>query len=124
MQKYRQKTMTSEKWLRARRIVIDNRLGELPVAKFVEEKVTRTGDGEEYFKDDGYIEVPATMNMMEETIQILDPETGEPTGHEISYAEIQNIMASAYIHFAMKRDGLKDDDSESAEDLFEDLNGE
>ena len=62
---YQYTAVTGESWLRAKRIVIDNPLNGLPVAKFVEERVVNIAGGEQYFRDQGVLEVPATGEQMD-----------------------------------------------------------
>ncbi len=52
---YQYTAVTGESWLRSKRIVIDNPLNALPVAKFVEEKVVNIAGGEQYFRDQGVL---------------------------------------------------------------------
>jgi len=101
---YQYTAVTGESWLRAKRIVIDNPLNGLPLAKFVEERVVNIAGGEQYFRDQGTLEVPATEDQMGQEIPILDPVTGEPTGQVVTYGEAYNLLKSAYIHFADLRD--------------------
>jgi hypothetical protein len=101
---YQYTAVTGESWLRAKRIVIDNPLNGLPIAKFVEERVVNIAGGEQYFRDQGTLEVPATEEQMGTEIPILDPTTGEPTGQVVTYGEAYNLLKSAYIHFAQLRD--------------------
>lgn len=101
---YQYTTVTGESWLRAKRIVIDNPLNVIPSIKFVEERVVNIEGGEQYFRDQGVLEVVATESNMANEIPLLDPETGESTGQVVTYGEAYNLLKSAYIHFADLRD--------------------
>lgn len=101
---YQYTAVTGESWLRAKRIVIDNPLNGIPVAKFVEERVVNLAGGEQYFRDQGVLEGQLTVGQMGHEIPLLDPETGEPTGQVVTYGEAYIMLFSAYIHFADLRD--------------------
>lgn len=101
---YQYTAVTGESWLRAKRIVIDNPLEGLPVAKFVEERVVNIAGGEKYFSDQGVLEAAATEENMQREIPLLDPVTGVPTGEVVTYKHAYDILRSAYIHFANLRD--------------------
>ena len=101
---YQYSTVTGESWLRAKRIVIDNPLNGVPAVKFVEERVVNIAGGEQYFRDQGVLELTATEANMGNEIPLLDPETGESTGQVVTYSEAYTMLLSAYIHFADLRD--------------------
>ncbi|WP_289100942.1 hypothetical protein [uncultured Marinobacter sp.] len=101
---YKYTAVTGESWVRTKRIVIDNGLNELPVLKFVEERIVNIAGGEQYSRDIGTLEIPATESWMDHEIPILDPVTVEPTGGSITFGEAYNIVKSAYLHFANLRD--------------------
>lgn len=101
---YQHSNVTGESWTRAKRIVIENPLGETPVAKFVEEKVVNVDQGEKFFKDQGVLEVKTDTETMDEKIPIVDLTTGVDTGATITYGELHALLKSAYIHYAKKRD--------------------
>lgn len=101
---YQYTAVTGESWLRAKRIVIDNSLNDVPTVKFVEERVVNIEGGEQYFRDQGVLELAATEANMTNEIPLLDPETGESTGQVVTYGEAYNLLKSAYIHFADLRD--------------------
>lgn len=101
---YQYTAVTGESWLRAKRIVLENPLNGIPVAKFVEERVVNIAEGEQYFRDQGVLEVLATEEQMVNEVPLLDPETGEPTGQVVTYGEVYALLKSAYLHFAYLRD--------------------
>lgn len=101
---YQYSAVTGESWLRAKRIVIDNPLNGIPSVKFVEERVVNIAGGEQYFRDQGVLELTATEASMTKEIPLLDPETGESTGQVVTYGEAYIMLFSAYIHFADLRD--------------------
>lgn len=101
---YQYTAVTGESWLRAKRIVIENPLNGIPTAKFVEERVVNIAEGEQYFRDQGVLEVTTSEANITNEIPLLDPETGEPTGQVVTYGEVYALLFSAYIHFADLRD--------------------
>ena len=117
--KYQQTHVTGEQWLRAKRIVIDNPLDGVPIARFAEEVIVNIAGGEQFRRDVGVLEVPAGEEMLDEVIPLVDPETGEPTGESLTYAEAQVVLHSAYLHFADKRDNPPEPDEVEEEALPE-----
>ena len=118
MSKYQEKQVSGESWVRAKRIVIENQLGEAPRAKFVEEKIL-VSDGEYFQKDLGILDIdPDNKHFVESDINLLD-ETGSPTGQTISYRELNGILTSAYIHYAHLRDNPPEPEHVE-EELYED----
>lgn len=103
MSNYQQTTVSGESWVRAKRIVIENPLGEISEVKFVEEKIVNA-DSTVFKKDLGVLNVESTDDNMSQEIPILDPSTGETTTQVVTYAEVYNILKSAYLHFAGLRD--------------------
>lgn len=107
---YQHTHVTGESWLRAKRIVIDNPLGELPSAKFVEERIVNIAGGDQFRRDAGVLEAPATPDAMEEVIPLVNPATGELTGESVTYGQAQAVLHSAYLHFADLRDNPPEPD--------------
>lgn len=81
---YAETPVAGTKWVRAKRVIIDNRLGELPIATFFNEEVYRFDDTV-ILKDVG-INVTAGIGA-EEVIPILDP-NDDTSVNSLSYQEV------------------------------------
>ena len=101
---YQYTAVTGGSWLRAKRVVVENPLGGVPVAKFVEERVVNIAGGDQFQRDVGTLEVPVTPESLQTEIPLVDPTTNEPVGKAITYAEAQAMIHSIYLHFADLRD--------------------
>ncbi len=104
MSKYNQTTNEAVSWTRCCEVYISNELEQVPTIRFNEQKVVTIG-GEtlkQYAQFCGH-----TFNP-QELIQILDIETGEPTGELIPHYKLYQIIYSLYIGVAKARDqGIK-----------------
>lgn len=108
---YKQTAVAGTSWIRCSAIHISNPLEDSenanistlgPSAVFTEQKVIAM-EGTD-------ITIPAgtcskTFNPME-TITIVNPETGQPTGNTITHAELYVILYSLYLQTAQERDML------------------
>lgn len=125
MNKYLPTNVSGDSWIRSKRIVVENPLlsSERKI-KYSEEKVVQLAD-DTLFKPMGTLEVTLDESMLLNEIDIVDPITGEPTGHKVSYQDIYAIFYSSYIHFATQRDNPIEDDGGSGDGELppEDENG-
>lgn len=100
--KYRKGNVEGSTWKRAASILIYNDFGEVPRVAFGEQLVIEAA-GEVLSKDVGTLDILVDEDVAAETFNVLGPE-GEPTGEEVSIAQLANLLMSAYVHFAEKRD--------------------
>ena len=100
---YKPSRIEGDAWVRTNRIIIENPHNEYPEVKFVEQQVLES-NGDVFFKEIGILSVPVTPESFFESFKLLDPGTDEFTETEVSLAAVYNIIKSAYIHFALKRD--------------------
>lgn len=101
MANYNETEVAGSNWQRCHQVVIDNRLGITPSIRFDEERVTALANGEAVRQPMGSLAVPSEPGG---TVEMRDPETGEPTGETITHAEIYAILYSAYLGTALARD--------------------
>lgn len=106
---YNEQTVPGVPWKRAYRIIIDNTYGEQPRITFNEEAAVVVSD-EIMTKpigsvDEILISEGESANLTS-TFTILDPTTGLATEQELTYAQLQAILYSFYIHKATERDQL------------------
>lgn len=101
MANYIESTVTGHAWRRCNQIVIDNRRGGTPAVRFDEETVVAL---------DGTAEVRAPAGVLtidfhpSREIPLRDPQTGEPTGAVMTYADAYAVLYSAYLDAALERD--------------------
>ena len=111
---YKKTTATGTSWVRCRAITITNplagaedadpftRLPIGPTAHFTEEKVLSL--------DGANVQLPAgscsKVFNPADTITLLDPTTGEPTGEAVTHAALYGILFSLYMQTAIERDAL------------------
>lgn len=125
MNKYLPTNVSGDSWVRSKRIVVENPLlTPTRTIKYSEEKVVQLAD-DTLFKSMGTLEVTLDESMLLNEIDIVDPITGEPTGHKVSYQDIYAIFYSSYIHFATQRDNPIENDGGSGDGELppEDENG-
>lgn len=99
MADYKQEEITGSAWQRAHRIVLDNPIGQLPVATFFEQQAINIG-GEIITREAGALfsqfDPVATFAVLDESLQ--------PTGQTMTQADLLVAMRSLYIHLAQQRD--------------------
>lgn len=101
MPDYNETDLTGKAWQRCHEFSIANTRGTLPVVQFYEERVIALEDGAEIRQGLGPLTVafdPARE------IALRNPETGEPTGATMTYADAYAVLYSAYLDAAVERD--------------------
>jgi hypothetical protein len=98
---YKESTVSGQSWQRAKVIQIWNEYGQTPRVDFIEETLVSLGDTK--------ITQPAgtlskTVANVDETIQIINPETGADTGATMTIAQIYAAIFSYYLKLAQERD--------------------
>ena len=111
---YKETALAGTSWVRCRAITItnplagteetDQRTGLLvgPTAFFTEEKVV-TMDGADLRVPSGYCSKAFNP---EDTITLINPETGEVTGATVTHGALYEILYSLYMQTALERDTL------------------
>jgi len=90
----RETTLTATKYLRCKRITIDNPSPTaLPTVRFESEEIILLPDGKTVNEDKGIIHGPFNPT---ESFAILNPDTFEPTGATMTHMELYAIMVSLY----------------------------
>lgn len=101
MANYKETAGSATTWTRANRVMILNPLEDIPKQiSFFEETVVKIGDTV-VRSDSGYA---AAYYVPDKQVELLDPQSGEPTGKTISHAEIYQAIYSMYITAAKARD--------------------
>ena len=101
MPDYKETSVAGHSWQRCTQVVIDNRRGAVPTVRFDEENVVALEGAAEVRTPVGGLTVefdPARE------IPLRDPQTGEPTGAVMTYAEAYAVLYSAYLEAALERD--------------------
>lgn len=100
MSKYNQQTTTGESWQRCYSVTIENPFNNTPTAIFREEIVVQVGDNT--------INQPKTVCTLTfnptAEFAVLDPQTGQPTGQNMTHQQLYNYIYSLYIKTATDRD--------------------
>lgn len=109
---YKETNLAGTSWTRCKSITITNPLagesplpGVIPVLKpialFYEESITQLAEGTTFKRDLGYC---STEFNPVSTIALIDLDTGNPTGENITHAELYRILYSLYMQVALARD--------------------
>lgn len=100
MANYKESTISGNKWQRCCRVVISNVYGRTPIIEFVEEAAF--SDGASVVTNQlGRISTP--FDPLSE-IQLLDIDTGIPTGQTITHLDMYKYIFSLYMQQATIRD--------------------
>lgn len=100
MADYKESSLSGTKYQRACRIMIENPLGKIPRATFVEEEVTIEPDGVTH-KLAGSLSMAFDPN---ELVTMIDPLTNEPTEIQYPVSLAQWIIYSLYWKKTAERD--------------------
>lgn len=101
MPDYNETDLTGKAWQRCHEVIIANARNTLPIIQFYEERVIALEDGAEIRQGLG----PLTINFdPTREIALRNPETGEPTGATMTYADAYAVLYSAYLDAAFERD--------------------
>lgn len=88
-----QTPISGESFTRCPQVIIDNRLGAMPVVTFHQERVVGTSDGQVMKMP--MQPLPMTFDPAA-VIPIIDPATGQDTGQTITQGEVYALVYSAY----------------------------
>lgn len=100
MSNYQETQISGTAHKRAVAITIQNPFQGIPTIQFHEELVIQTGD--RYLKElDGDLSIVANMG---KSVPLLNPVTGEATGHSMTMGEGYAFIYSVYIQAALERD--------------------
>ena len=101
MPDYNETQLTGQAWQRCHEVSIANARNTLPIIQFYEERVIALEDGAEIRQGLGPLTVAFDPTR---EIALRNPETGEPTGDSMSYADAYVVLFSAYLDAALERD--------------------
>lgn len=100
MPDYKETSVAGRSWQRCHQVVIENSRSAPPTLRFDEESIVALGGGE--------VRTPAGVLTIDfdpsREIPLRDPQTGEPTGAVMTYAEAYAVLYSAYLDAALERD--------------------
>lgn len=101
MPNYKESEITGSQWTRAFRVVIENPYNKQSAIVFMEEKLFNTGDQ--------VIKLPLDSNLIEHfnpesRFKLIDPDTLEPIGIDMSHMDLYVVLNSLYMHLAYIRD--------------------
>ena len=102
---YKPSSASATSYVRAKEIILNNGLGNKSVT-ISEEKLTTLDDGEVIRQPhrNKRCRESITNADMGKTIPLVNPETGESLGAEMTYAEFYTAVYSLYMKMALKRD--------------------
>lgn len=102
---YKSSTASGSIWQRASGIYVNNVYGQIPSVQFQEERAVRIGSE--------VLTQPLRARIIEQMFDpnikfpLLDFNTGNPLGKEITYGELQVILFSMYMFLAAKQDAVE-----------------
>ena len=103
MPNYQETTVSGSEYTRCNVITIINPYGRTPAVDFSEERATVLAADRVIFEQLGHISLSFDPSKV---IQLLDPNTGLPTGVEATYGDAYIMLFSAYMAAAMERDAV------------------
>lgn len=101
MADYKQTEVQGTQWVRAKRVIVDNPYMQQPTATFIEEMIINTANGILNVPY-GHVTVPIDVNTG--VIDLVNPQTGELLGTQVSHMELYVIVHSFYMQQAKLRD--------------------
>lgn len=106
MADYRQSTVSGHAWTRAYSVTLLNPINEASTAIFSEEDVVALGDGKHIKQPAGACSDEFTAANAGESFDLVHPVTGQVVG-TATYQDVYVLMASLYMHVALKRDAAE-----------------
>jgi len=97
---YSESTVSGNAYIRARKVIIDYALDQIPVATFIRERVMTLGG--ETIKT-SVVNVSSTYNPTAE-IALRDPDTGELTNETMTHAQMFKALYSLFYQLSMEAD--------------------
>ena len=100
---YKESQISGSTWQRCKAVTIVNphsSTGQKPVAYFQEEGAVAF-DNSVILTERGSCQLAFDPQAM---VDVIDPETGQPTGQTISHADLNKLKISLYMDAAKKRD--------------------
>lgn len=118
MPEYKQTAVSGDAWQRCHQIVIDNPLSATPLIRFDEQRVV-VAAGASSTTPMGSLTAPFQPAA---EIPLIDPQTGELTGENITHGALYAALYSAYMQQAAARDAaaMPDETDEDPTDATND----
>lgn len=112
MANYKETAVTGSEYTRCCEVHIYNPRDRAPNVSFVEQRITALGDRtlETYA---GQIDMPFDPA---KEIDVIDPETNEPTGAVVTLADVYRLIYSVYLQEAIDRDARQQAAMESLQE--------
>lgn len=104
MPDYKETTVTGTQYVRCNTVTILNPLGGVRAANFSEETVINLGENRQIKEGSGGFQIPFVAENAMTEFDLLNPETGEPTGQKMKYIDMYVALYSLYITGALARD--------------------
>lgn len=103
MANFNQQAISGTEHQRCRQVIISNEYGQTPVVSFVRESVVILGD-RHIASPIGPVTQDFTAENAGTEIDLVNPETGEPTGKKITYQDVYVSLYSLFVDTATRRD--------------------
>lgn len=105
MAKYREQSVTTNEYIRSRRVIVTNNLNEPPKVDFFEELVQQVDALPPNVRQlPGSLSEVLTPANAAQSFPVIDFVTLSPTGNTATFGDVGNILTSLYYHLATKRD--------------------
>lgn len=101
---YNKSESVGTSWLRARRVIFENKYQRHPCVRFTEEEVVNLGD-KVTARDNAILEVNIENEEdFNSEFSLYHPETGEKLEQTATYGDLNILLYSLYINLAVERD--------------------
>lgn len=107
--KYQRSDVTGESWMRAGKVVFENPPQGNFVCRFSEEKAVVLAGGEIITQKLGVLEASKEPEKLDESFELLNPETGEGSGSFMTYAQLHTALYSLYMQTSMEHHGVSEE---------------
>ena len=101
---YKETEVTGASYTRSNQITIANPLEGVKAINYTEEQVINLSDGEQILRSVGGFQEPFTVENANTEFPLLNPQTGEPLGQDMTYQGLYVSLYSLYMFLAKRRD--------------------
>ena len=104
MANYQETEVTGTVYVRSNQIIVANPLEGVRAISYMEEQVINLSDGEQIVRSAGGFQEPFTPENAGTVFPLVNPQTGEPLGQDMTYTGLYVALYSLYMFLAKRRD--------------------